>query len=1173
MRLCKLRLLRYGHFENRELDFSDSGLTIVFGPNEAGKSTSLAAIADLLYGFGHYTDYSFRFETRLLRVGATLRNRAGEEITFIRRKGNKDTLLDPEEVPLPDSALAPFLGRTGREFFERAFGLSHERLRQGGEAIARAEGDLGESLFEAGSGIQGLADIQQKLAGEADGIFAPRRSRERLLYQTLTEYETALSGQKQASLRRSEWVQADSNLKAARDALQSAREKLRELQARQAKLTRLERVLPILRELDTLRGDLARLGPESLLPPDAGQRLTRANQQRHHSARALAEARQQLDEVLRQIEECPVDEPLLAAFGTIGELFERASGIEERLAQLPALETQVRTLSDGIVARARELDLPVEHDRPVLPKKLDLTTLNGLASEREKLDREHEKASSDEAHLRGEAERLHDGLAALGDLPDTREDEAVAQELRAAIARLGDTRAIERSIQRLERKIGELRAALTWWKGTPEALLTAVLPTRARIDQAGRDLDRAAQALESARSRHQDACAALRKAQARLTAHRERATFHTDEDLARARGRRLRAWMMIRGVLDGHPAPSPEELAALGAGPELVPAFERLTETADAVADARLEHAEEIARHKQLQEAEAAAALDAETARQNMEAAEAACREQMARWRELWAPLGVEPLTPAEMKEGLGLVDALKEAAEDREQSAAQLQSIRDARSAILARLRDMAARLGVTPEESDDAQTLLARLQAALDGRKERREEAGGLKARLDELRRQQERHRRVLAGLGCRMTEWAERWEEACARVGLSPRSSLWQVRQSIETWGDLARMVEELDRCTRQIAESRDAVHRYAAAVAELVERLEGADAVSGLDDPGRALVRLRSLYAEGNRAQRDAERRKELLARRSRLESAVSTHEEEVRAADGELRSLREMARVASEEELPEAVALAEKQAKLRERIEDAQRRLAQAGGGAGEQELREQAGEISLDTLSAELTELAGEIEAQERVREDAARHEEQARAALEALEGKAGGHQHAQAVEHALARMGVQVRDYLRLHAASLMLSRGIERLSDRHKNPILLRAGAWFRDLTGGSFQGLETDFDSDDRPTIVGARPGGGRVFVQGMSDGTRDQLYLALRMAFVEHYCSSEEPLPFIGDDLFVHFDDERTVAGLRLLAGLTSTQVILFTHHQHVVDLARQALDGRVHVISLDGPDAL
>ncbi len=97
--------------------------------------------------------------------------------------------------------------------------------------------------------------------------------------------------------------------------------------------------------------------------------------------------------------------------------------------------------------------------------------------------------------------------------------------------------------------------------------------------------------------------------------------------------------------------------------------------------------------------------------------------------------------------------------------------------------------------------------------------------------------------------------------------------------------------------------------------------------------------------------------------------------------------------------------------------------------------------------------------------------------------------------------------------------------------------------------------DYDGDD-PVLVGERPGGERVTVDGMSSGTRDQLYLALRLATVEQALERSEPLPFIVDDILVNFDDGRSRATLEVLAELArKTQVVMFTHHGHVVDLAR------------------
>ncbi|MGO9392295.1 ATP-binding protein, partial [Rhodoblastus sp.] len=73
-------------------------------------------------------------------------------------------------------------------------------------------------------------------------------------------------------------------------------------------------------------------------------------------------------------------------------------------------------------------------------------------------------------------------------------------------------------------------------------------------------------------------------------------------------------------------------------------------------------------------------------------------------------------------------------------------------------------------------------------------------------------------------------------------------------------------------------------------------------------------------------------------------------------------------------------------------------------------------------------------------------------------------------------------------------------------------------------------------------------------------------AFRIASIEHYCTSAEPVPFIADDLLIHFDDDRGAATLALLAELgKTTQVLLFTHHRHVRDAAQSLVDKNIAAI--------
>ena len=160
--------------------------------------------------------------------------------------------------------------------------------------------------------------------------------------------------------------------------------------------------------------------------------------------------------------------------------------------------------------------------------------------------------------------------------------------------------------------------------------------------------------------------------------------------------------------------------------------------------------------------------------------------------------------------------------------------------------------------------------------------------------------------------------------------------------------------------------------------------------------------------------------------------------------------------------------------------------------------------------------------------------------------------------EGALARVREFAQHYLRARTASIVLAREIEIYRQKNQGPVLTRATELFRRLTLGSFDGLRTDFDEEDKPILVGVRAGGD-VGVEAMSDGTRDQLYLALRVASLERFADLGNPMPMVLDDILVHFDDDRSRAALEVLGELSErAQVLFFTHHARLVELARATI---------------
>ena len=119
------------------------------------------------------------------------------------------------------------------------------------------------------------------------------------------------------------------------------------------------------------------------------------------------------------------------------------------------------------------------------------------------------------------------------------------------------------------------------------------------------------------------------------------------------------------------------------------------------------------------------------------------------------------------------------------------------------------------------------------------------------------------------------------------------------------------------------------------------------------------------------------------------------------------------------------------------------------------------------------------------------------------MDGSARAVELAEDAQTILAKLETDVKRYAHLRFASTVLAQAIERYREKHQGPILKRTNELFAHLTLNSFKGVRADFDDHDNPVLVGVRGGGEEVRVEGMSDGTNDQLYLALRLASLETY----------------------------------------------------------------------
>jgi uncharacterized protein YhaN len=1158
MRLLRLDLLRYGHLTDVSLEFPrEAALHVVLGPNEAGKSTALEAIGDALFGFPHQTGRDFLHAAKDLRIGFTLADRAGTAASFQRRKGRQGTLLDEEDRPVPEEALRRFLGGADRDVFERSFGLDGERLREGGRDLLKSGGESGESLL-AGLGVMHLHRALAKLDEEAKALVGDGRGR-RQFSMAMDAFKQARDAATEAAVRPAEWQEGQDRLAAILAELARVQREMAALAQEDSRLQRIRRVKSRLAELDRAREQFAQVAGAPRLPAEARTLLDRAAEACRAAAQDAereAEAAQRLAEELAAL---PRDEAVLGLQDRIDTLAERRAVMLQAEQDLPRIHMRLagyRAVA-AEAARALGMDGPAEGLRERLPP-------DALRRRAQKLVTDHARlvAQRDAAvQALATAQRARDAAAeALRAAPEP----ASPAPLRQAVLAAQREGRIDHELEAAERRVSAARtaaaaalAALPLWSGDAAALAACPVPMAAEAEVQAKHLAEAERAVAKAREDMALVAAEIGRLEQELADLAAGDTVPTRAAVAAARQQRDRAWRLLRRALEGGAAPAPEECAGLPDAP-LPDGFEALRDAADRLADRRADEAQRVAdwmlRTDRLERARRRHA-EAEAAQA---AAEAVAAAVLAAWRTLWAPTGIEPRAPEIMKEWRAArAEVLRLAAEER-----QARETRDELAARRAAAREpLAALLPGGPAGPALAPLLGAAelacraAEEAFAGHRMLLDRLATEETRLPALRDQAEAAARALA-------EADAGWDAAAAALGLAPGAPADAVEAALLAWGRVAEAAEAWREDERRIADLQRVIEEFTSATTELLARVP--DAASG--EPPAVLVLGLARRLAAARTMHDAA---EALGRRIEAHrEALAAAGQRRRSAEATIAALREAAGAPDDAALEEAIALAAKRDRLAEAVEALERLLAEQSDGLLEAALRKEAEEVEVDAATARLAEIEGQRAALAERLGILGGERNAAEQALRAMEKGRDAAAHAQAAEQALAEARAAAERYARLHTARSLLRAGIERFRAERQTPLLRDAGAHFALLTGGRYARLAAEEDEKGRVLLKAVRADGTDCAVEALSEGTRDQLYLALRIASVESYATHAEPLPFIADDLLVQFDDARAAAAIALLAGLGRVaQPILFTHHDHLAELA--ARQPGVHVQTLSG----
>jgi len=1189
IRIARLDLERWGHFEGRSLSFGPAGrLHLVYGANEAGKSTTRRAVSALLFGVPERTGDTFGRPGADLRVGALLELDGAPGVEVVRRKGRKNTLLDGDGEVLDPAPLDRALGGLGGEVHAGLFEITHDSLVQGGNELLAGRGAVGESLFAAAAGTSRLHALLRRLEDEADALFTPL-GRKKDLNLLLAAHAEAVRTLRDAALRPPQHEALARALEGLEASFARAGEALDAVERERARLERLLGVLPLAGQRATRASELAALGDVVALGADAGARRAAAQQRGRDAATRGAAAARDLARRRARFDALAVDEALLPFATELEDVHGQAGAVAQDAARREDLVAQ----RAAVAARLEELLVAL---KPALGER----SLRELALDeqaRERLERCLQARAGVVQGLDGAREALAEAARAaaraaqaVAAAPAEVDDAALAAALRAARG----AGAVDEDVARARAEertalaaAGQAAAQLRPAVADAAALARLPVPERAVVERLLRDVLEAEQVASALAIEAETIAERVRTLERQRTRLGAEAPVLDAGALAAARAARGETWSAVRAALLSDAAPpDPSALAV---------AHEHAVAEADAVADQRLTHAEDIARLGDVERELSVLRDDATELEDRRERHAVSVARAAEAWTSAWSAAGPAAPSPIEAGAWLTTREAVLShltAAAQAAERAATAAALRDQHHAALrAALGEEGGAGAATASSAAASAAATARGSAAIAPRDATALPLSALvelaDARLDALRGAAEQAGRAaeavartageredaevaLARAEEALARWQEEWSALRGGCGLAETLAPDGALSALRAIEQAARDQERLEALSGELDAIDARRHAFEAAFAELVAATAATDLAGQPATAAAAVLHDRAVQARARAAERDALAAELAVQEAEQAEAAAVVAE-----ADAELAALRAAANAADDAELVARELASARAEELRAEIAALDGDLARAGGAPAAEVIAAVAG-LDADAAPARAEELAALAAMRRAERDEAGEALTRARDELARLERSEEAAEAAQAKASLEAQIQELAERYARARLAQRVLRDAIARYRSAHEGPLLARANDLFPALTCERYARLETDVDDRDEDVLIAVTADGSRRRVEELSDGTREQLFLALRLAAIERHVATAEPVPVLFDDVLLESDDERAQRILSALAELAAkTQVMVLTHHRHLVEIARATIAReRLDVIELaaSGGDA-
>lgn len=1137
MRLRRLVLARYGKFTDRTIDFGVAvagapDLHVIYGPNEAGKSTLFAGYLDLLFGIELQSRYGFLHPYETMRVGGCLELSTGPH-ELMRVKKPQPTLRDANDKPVAQTLLAGELSGLDRAAYRTMFSLDDETLESGGDSILASNGELGQLLFSASAGLSELSRTLLDIRGIADGFTKPHgRNGE------LQRLKATLAALKQERDAIDVQATAYANLVKARDDADTdytaALADLSRQKTELARLRRLRLALPRLAAWHALHEKLGRFGQLPTVPEGWQTELPQLEQQAPQHRSAIERTTASVQHLTADLAAIPTDPAASARSGRLTHLDEHVArnttaelDLTPRRADLARADEVIR----GILVRIGRDDEP--EPRTLLLTAAQSAAFDTLLRQRSGIE---EKLAAANGELIDAAQGLSDARHTLGTNPIAPIGLALLTGALAAWQSSDHGLRLRTATKARDQHGDTLNAglaALHPWSGDGAGLAALAMPAAHSVQDWQHEAEQCANRVGRDQLRVETLDAELATRQAELAAMDPGPGQLTERDAADLRTAREAAWADHRRTLDTSTAD----------------AFEAALRRDDAVGSTLLRHERDLAqRHEATQAVRLKTAERAEAQRKLADAIAARHRQTAhlaAALTRISPALGT--LSAASFVAWASLRHTALAAWEQRRTAERDIVGAHADADTLRARLHGA---LAATPDVVSSGEELAVIAQATI-----------AREARLDLLRNdvvqceRNLRNREAAVDRAARADQaWREAWQAACASCWLDAAASFETVRAilsaaaplgaALDKRADLAGRIRDMDLDQVSFAQevTRLAVelgidtgsHPTPDLAKTIADRVQAA--VRADTDRTRLQRELSTALDEARRAQQAAGAHAGRVDEMMRVLHATSLIE-----IAGKLRDIREHADLATQASAVEAEVLGA----LDVATIDAAHALL---GGQSDAALEGEEAALATPLHAIEqriLSLFAARQTAIDRIAavggdDAAARIEERRRTHLLEIEDKA---QH-----------------YLRLRIGIAAADRALLAYRDQHRSSMMQQASDAFGLISRGAYTGLSTQ-PGRDGDILVALGADGSSKLAQDLSKGARFQLYLALRAAGYREFAKLRPPVPFIADDIMETFDDFRAEETLKVLADMSRLgQVIYLTHHGHLRDIAKRIVPG-------------